>query len=164
MNRAIRMLPTAVPCGDVAERAACRGGSLEQRLAFQPSSPPVLSPPTVPIAVRLRSSLEEGARVGHRGTVPSAEVSDASCHGGENRKHDQTRDHGESQRTDRVLSVAHVRYGEALFDAVVLAAERAVRCEREVVRRDPQPEAATPVRQRAFDTRVRTSDSACLAA
>ena len=53
--------------------------------------------------------------------------------------------------------------GEAgLLDAVLLAAERALRGERQVVRRDAQPEPATPIRKRAFDARVRQRYSARL--
>ena len=44
------------------------------------------------------------------------------------------------------------------MDALVLLAQRAVRRERKVVRRDPQPEPATPVRKRALHARVRAPD------
>jgi hypothetical protein len=49
----------------------------------------------------------------------------------------------------RPRAIEHVCDGQTcLLNAVVLVAERALRGEREVVRRDPQPKPATPVRKR----------------
>jgi hypothetical protein len=108
-----------------------------------------------------------------RGQRQPAPLSEAGALGGQPRR---GRDHADQvalfgaqlldEHVELILAgvgatsaVEHVCDGGAgLFDALRLVAERALRREREVVRRDPQPEPAPPVRKRAFGARVRARD------